>query len=322
MSRMLGRVLPSRNDPTFRRAPGQRRRSCGRARQPRPSGRARGDHRPVAAADRRKQQPEGERELCYRAGHGRAACSGSISTPNGRLRAHASIKKPAQRRRRELSGPLTPWRSRVSARPCWHKKTVCRRPWSPSSPTQGCDRVRRSVFAGRTSTRTRSSWSAPHPSASSRRPRPTPSGQSSWWDPWRRTSASGGWPKVRPAEGALVFARSDGGCWSEDDFRNWRRRRLSPAAEAIGLDRLVPYDLRHSFCSLLIHEGMSPVDVAAQAGHAPSMSLDTYGHIFAELRGSDPRSAEELIRQARRSECVRSVSARRSCSSGFSPRTA
>ena len=36
-----------------------------------------------------------------------------------------------------------------------------------------------------------------------------------------------------------------------------------------------PYDLRHAFCSLLIAEGLSVVEVARQAGHAPTMTLDT-----------------------------------------------
>jgi integrase len=99
----------------------------------------------------------------------------------------------------------------------------------------------------------------------------------------------------RPAEDLLVFARSDGTCWTQNDWNNWRKRRFSSAARAVGIQGLTPYELRHSFCSLLIHEGMNPVEVAAQAGHAPSMSLDTYGHIFAELRGSGTRSAEDLI---------------------------
>lgn len=61
----------------------------------------------------------------------------------------------------------------------------------------------------------------------------------------------------------------------------------------------MPYDLRHSFVSLLIAERRSIVDVARQAGHSPSMALDTYGHVFDELEDAEPASAEELIRDAR-----------------------
>ncbi len=61
-----------------------------------------------------------------------------------------------------------------------------------------------------------------------------------------------------------------------------------------------PYDLRHSFASLLIHEDrLSIVEIAAQLGHTPTMTLSTYAHVIAELKG-DPRiSAEQQIPKAR-----------------------
>lgn len=60
-----------------------------------------------------------------------------------------------------------------------------------------------------------------------------------------------------------------------------------------------PYDLRHSFASLLIREGKSVVDVASQLGHAPTMTLSTYAHVMADLDDEDRRSADEMIREAR-----------------------
>jgi integrase len=63
---------------------------------------------------------------------------------------------------------------------------------------------------------------------------------------------------------------------------------------------MVPYDLRHSFASLLIHEKrLSIVEIADQMGHAPTMTSDTYGHVMRELRGAEPVSAEDQIRRAR-----------------------
>lgn len=60
----------------------------------------------------------------------------------------------------------------------------------------------------------------------------------------------------------------------------------------------MPYDLRHAFCSLLLAEGCTFIEVAGQLGHAPSMTSDTYGHVIQELAGQrDP--AEEQIRRAR-----------------------
>ena len=41
------------------------------------------------------------------------------------------------------------------------------------------------------------------------------------------------------------------------------------------------------------------VEVARQAGHAPAMTLSTYGHVIEELEGGDRRSAEAVIRPAR-----------------------
>ena len=74
---------------------------------------------------------------------------------------------------------------------------------------------------------------------------------------------------------------------------------FQPAAKAAGLGSIPPYDLRHSFVSLLIAERRTIIDVARQAGHSPTMALNTYGHVFDELDGAEPASAEELIRAAR-----------------------
>ena len=60
-----------------------------------------------------------------------------------------------------------------------------------------------------------------------------------------------------------------------------------------------PYILRHLFCSLLLAEGASVVEVARQAGHSPAMTLSTYGHVIEELEGADRRSAEDVITAAR-----------------------
>jgi integrase len=64
-----------------------------------------------------------------------------------------------------------------------------------------------------------------------------------------------------------------------------------PAAQAVGIETPRPYDLRHYFASLLIHEGRhSVIDIAAQLGHDATMTLSTYAHVVAELRDA-PRSA-------------------------------
>jgi integrase len=68
----------------------------------------------------------------------------------------------------------------------------------------------------------------------------------------------------RPAPDAYVFPAASGGPWRDHDWRNWRRRVYVPSAQAAALGTPRPYDLRHSFASLLIHEGRhSIVDIAA-----------------------------------------------------------
>ena len=102
-----------------------------------------------------------------------------------------------------------------------------------------------------------------------------------------------------PAPSALVFPARDGDVFSEDDYRNWRRRVFKPSLADVGLPETRPYDLRHSFVSLLIAEGTHVIEVARQAGHSPTMTLDTYGHVFDEASGAEGASAEEAILLAR-----------------------
>ena len=89
--------------------------------------------------------------------------------------------------------------------------------------------------------------------------------------------------------------------WRASDWRNWRKRIYKPVAEAVGIDGARPYDLRHAFASLLIHEGrLSVVEIAAQLGHNPTVCLDTYAHVMAEQDGGERIGAEEQIMAARR----------------------
>ena len=65
-----------------------------------------------------------------------------------------------------------------------------------------------------------------------------------------------------------MFPAHDGREFSDDDLRNWRRRVFKPAATAAGLPDARPYDLRHSFVSLLIAEGTHVIEVASKPGIA------------------------------------------------------
>jgi len=103
----------------------------------------------------------------------------------------------------------------------------------------------------------------------------------------------------RPPDDALVFPGHDGRPWSPAAYKNWNRRVYRPATAAAGLTSARPYDLRHSFVSLLIAEGHNVVEVARQAGHSPKMALDTYAHVYEEFDPTERVDAAERIRKAR-----------------------
>jgi len=63
--------------------------------------------------------------------------------------------------------------------------------------------------------------------------------------------------------------------------QNFRRRGFNRAAAEVGLEGLVPHELRHAAASLAIASGASVKGVQMMLGHASaSMTLDRYGHLF------------------------------------------
>jgi integrase len=110
---------------------------------------------------------------------------------------------------------------------------------------------------------------------------------------WIETSGRGS-PNDR------LFARKDGELLKVDDWDNWRNRRFYDVLDDLGIARRRPYDLRHSFVSLLIREGeTSIVELAEQLGHSPTETLKTYAHVFSEFRRQPRVPARQLIAEAR-----------------------
>jgi integrase len=118
---------------------------------------------------------------------------------------------------------------------------------------------------------------------------------------WRQVSS-----RNQPTD--LVFPSPDGSPWNLDRTNNWRGRTFADAVSAAGLPPMRPYDLRHSYVSLMIAEGATVIEVASQAGHSPTMALSTYAHLFDEHQRADNRPAADLIRDARTSLGVPEVS--------------
>jgi integrase len=131
------------------------------------------------------------------------------------------------------------------------------------------------------------------------------------WRNWRRRVFSAfvlaaRLERVREAVGLTLAQLAKQANVSADELGRWERgERPLPAAyvqrlkRATGAEIPRPYDLRHSFVSLLLAERASVVEIAEQAGHSSTMALNTYGHVIAELRGAEMRSAEDEIRAAR-----------------------
>jgi integrase len=79
---------------------------------------------------------------------------------------------------------------------------------------------------------------------------------------------------------------------------------LRACADGTGVERARPYDLRHGFASLLLHEGRSVIYVARQLGHDARLTLTVYGHVIDELDGTPQSDAARTIQSAREA-CVR-----------------
>ncbi len=109
---------------------------------------------------------------------------------------------------------------------------------------------------------------------------------------WRMASG-------RPADSELVFPGNEGQPWTLARYQSWRRRAFNRATRAAGLAHARPYDLRHSFASLLLHEGRSVIYVARQLGHDARLTLTRYGHVIDELEDRPRIEAEAAISDAR-----------------------
>lgn len=65
--------------------------------------------------------------------------------------------------------------------------------------------------------------------------------------------------------------------------RRWRQRVWHPVRVRAWLGRITPYDCRHTFALLLIHEGRNALEVSRMMRNAkPDVTLRVYAHEFAE----------------------------------------
>jgi integrase len=110
---------------------------------------------------------------------------------------------------------------------------------------------------------------------------------------------------VIPAFNGNGTAIDPGKEWTEVGYEQWIRRAWASALDDAGLAYQRPYDCRHSFASLLFHEGRSVVYVARQLGHSTAVCMRTYAHVIEELEDAPRISAEDAILAARHGADVR-----------------
>jgi integrase len=118
-------------------------------------------------------------------------------------------------------------------------------------------------------------------------------------DPLREDLAE--YRPARTEPGALVLPNRDGGYI---DLHVWRRRVWTPACAAAGV-KASPYSGRHSYASLLIHEGRSLPFVAASMGHSSATTtLEHYSHAFEVARHGTAVRMVDAIVAARQELCA------------------
>jgi|GEM_PF-364656 len=94
------------------------------------------------------------------------------------------------------------------------------------------------------------------------------------------------------AAGGLVFPRPDGRMFSRSAMDDAWQGTL----KAAGARRIRPYDLRHTFASLLIAAGKNALYIARQMGHhSAGFTFDTYGHLMDSIPRRQVEWIDEIV---------------------------
>lgn len=110
-----------------------------------------------------------------------------------------------------------------------------------------------------------------------------------------------------PLDG-LVFESSPGRYL---DPANLRNRVFYPALLRAGLRRIRIHDLRHTFASLLIHQGENLKLIQTQLGHSSiTLTVDRYGHLMPDAYDGVGARLDEMVFGTQRREVPVEVCAR------------
>ena len=117
----------------------------------------------------------------------------------------------------------------------------------------------------------------------------------------------------RPPGKCPVFPAHDGDFWNQDDWRNWRKRTWLGEPERPRRDRknptppragcapagTCPRDLRSSYVTLRVYEGIPLTQIGREVGTSVRMIERHYAGVIANWDGKQT-PAERSIRAARR----------------------
>jgi integrase len=105
--------------------------------------------------------------------------------------------------------------------------------------------------------------------------------------PLQRAVAGNRWQ-----EHDLIFTTSIG---NPCDPSNLRKDFLK-VLEAAGLPKMRFHDLRHTSASLMLNHSIPVIIASKRLGHAtPSITMDTYGHLFNDMQGDVAKLMDELV---------------------------
>jgi len=120
----------------------------------------------------------------------------------------------------------------------------------------------------------------------------------------RRKALSLGRPQECGVATAAVESRRPGGSACSELAERFELARRNGAG---ALRTRLPYDLGHSFASLLLAEGKQPIWCAKQLGHTVAVFLSTYAHLIDEFEDRERIDADAEIARARREVGTRLV---------------
>lgn len=98
--------------------------------------------------------------------------------------------------------------------------------------------------------------------------------------------------RVERIESSLVFPTSSGGPVTRHHANSMLRRWSSKA----GVPRRTPHELRHTYASMMIANGVNPAELARLLGHSnPAFTLRRYVHFFERATPRDAPTLRDLM---------------------------